>query len=207
MISDLFHMYQKEIEDNLSLVKSQKIPAGDWKAAEEALKSCQHTLVLMENEARAGRDTTRKDTALVTVRSMRKEIETLLDTVKKNSLLNRSRFGSDDEEEERGGLLGGDNDDQQILKRSGQALHESRRVIGEIKQTAANIQIDLEAQSQTMHSISGKVEHTNRISTVARNLLRTIEKNETRNKLFAYGAVVAVFIGIVVAIYWVLFRT
>ena len=207
MLSDLFQMYQKEVEDGLTLVKTQKIPAGDWRAAEDTLKQCSTTLFMMEQEARAGRNASRKDTAMVTVNSLKKEIESLLDDVRRSSLLNRSRIGSDEEDPEMGRLLDPDEDERQVLGRSQRALDNSRKMLMEMQDVGAGIQTNLAQQNETIQSVHGKVKNTNTLAGEGRNILRSIERNEMRNKFCAYGAVGAVFIGIVIAIYWVLFRT
>jgi hypothetical protein len=207
MLSDLFHMYQKEVEDGLTLVKTQKIPAGDWKAAEDTLKQCSTTLFMMEQEARSARNAARKDTAMVAVNSLKKEIDSLLDDVRRSSLLNRSRIGSDEEDPETGRLLDTEASEKQTLGRSDRALQNSKKMISEMQDIGAGIQKDLSQQSETIQSVHGKVKNTNSLAGEGRNILRGIEHNEMRNKVCAYGAVVAVFIGIVIAIYWILFRT
>jgi hypothetical protein len=206
MASDLVMMYQKEVEDGLSLVKSQKIPAGDWKAAEEHLKQCAQTLMLMEQKARSAGNSQKRDTTMVAVNSLRKEIDMLLDDVRRSSLLNRSRIGSDDDPES-GRLLDPDEEEREILTKSQVSLENSRRALGDMHQVGLGIQNELSQQGETIHSVHGKVKHTTSLAGEGRNILRNVERAEMRNKLCAYGAVGAVFIGIVVAIYWILFRT
>jgi len=203
MASELVGLYQKEVEDGIALVKTQKIPAGDWKAAEEQLKQCAQTLQLMEQEARLSR---KRDTAMLVVNSLRKEIDSLLDEVRRSSLLNRSRVASDDDLES-GRFLDPDDEEKEILTKSQSALEESRRRLAEIQEVGTGIQNNLSQQNETIYSVHGKIKHTSVLATEGRNILRNIERAETRNKIFAYGAVVVVFIGIVIAIYWILFRT
>ena len=206
MSSELVVMYQREVEEAIGLVKSQKIPAGDWRAAEDLLKQSQETLKLMEQEARSARNAHKKDVSMVSVNSLRREIDSLMDEVRKNSLLNRSRIGSDDDVES-GRLLEPDEGERDVLKRSHDALLHSRRVLGEIQETGVDIQKNLSTQNDSISSVHGKVKNTNTLATEGRNILRNIERTEMRNKICAYGAVIAVFIGVVVAIYWILFRT
>jgi len=205
MSTELLVLYQKEIEEGLALVKTQKIPAGDWRAAEEQLKVCANNLRLMEEETRAARNASKKDITMVTINSLRKEIDSLMSDVKKSSLLNRSRIASEDDPET-GGLLD-DEDERAILSSSQSALDKSRKNLIEMQEVGTDIQSNLEQQTHTIKGVIKKVRTTDKLASESRNILRGIERAELRNKFCAYGAVILVFIGIVIALYWIMFRT
>ena len=186
----------------MTLVKSQNLPAGDWKEAEENLKLCAQMLMLMEQEAVSTKP--RKDAAMITVKSLRREIDNLFEEASKSSLLGRSRFEHD---AEKGRLLRDDDEESRVLSNSGNSLAWSIKQVKEMQETGSKIQEDLSIQSQTMKSIGNKANRTNSLASEGRDNLRNMERRGMWNKLCAYGAVVLVFVGIVVAAYWTLFRT
>ena len=199
-------LFQQEIEEAIGIVNSQKIPAGDWRAAEDILKQSQQTLKLMELKVRSPRNAQKKDVFMVSVNSLRKEIDSLLDDVRRSSLLNRSLNGSDNDPESRR-LLEPNGGEKEILMGSQSTLINARSNLAEILETREGIQKNLSLQNDTISSVQGKVNNTNTLANKGRNLLRSFEQAEIRNKLCVYGAVLAVFIGLFVAIYWILFRT
>jgi hypothetical protein len=206
--SDLLLSYQKQIEEALELVKFQKIPAGDWQGADNILKECLQMVMLVEQKLRVKTDLTlsqHRDTGAtkLAVKSLHKEIDSLVAEVNRNLLLRNFSRGSLTEDDPENGLL---ESEQEILKRTGNNLRHANDTLIQIHKEAIGIQENLEAQRETLNSIHQKVGLTNRILIAGRNVIRKLETATIKGKVCAYAAVVAVMTGIVVAIYWVLFR-
>ena len=204
-MSDLASLYQKEVEDYISLIKTQHIPVQDWKGADGLLKQCEQTLTLLEKESRSAGG--KRESVVTVVASLRRELDALNQEVKKKVLFSRNRRGSSDDDPEKGGLLNDNEEDRKILSKSKIALKKSTASMQVMSEQGLEIQRQLEEQEQTMRSALGKMNKTDQLSQEGRRHLNEIERGELRNKIFMYGAVIIVFIGIVVMLYYVFFRT
>jgi hypothetical protein len=205
-MSDLASLYQKEVEDSISMVKNQTIPGGDLKGAESLLRQCEQTLTLLEKEARSAGGA-RKEAIMATAAGLRREVEALNQETKKKALFGRQRRGSSaGDDPERGGLLEDEEEDRKLVNKSKLALKKSTAAMSAMTEQGVEIQRQLEEQKNTMQSAMNKMNRTDALSQEGRRHLSEIERGELRNKIFMYGAVVIVFIGIVVMLYYVFFR-
>lgn len=75
----------------------------------------------------------------------------------------------------------------------------------EITEIGIGVQENLDSQMNTIRSAQRKMTDTNNLAGEARGILRNIEGNERRQRLFMYGAVILVVVGVSVAVYMILF--
>ena len=186
-LSDLGGLYREEIESRIAAVR----PRLGEKGIEEELKAITQTISLLESEGRKNRSATRKEELLNAATALRREIEALAEENKRKALLARSAKVMD---EEAGGLL--EEDDSETLQRSGDNLSRSKKNLKEMVEIGVGVQENLSRQMETIHSARGKMTETNNLTGEARQILRNIEGNERRQRLFMYAAVILVVVGV-----------
>lgn len=199
-MSDLAHLYQSEVEDDLEVVKSEKIPAGDWKSAEDLLSKCDQTLLMMEQ---ASRSSSKKET-MATCTSLRREVEALKDEVKRKALLAKPKFSEEEDDDD---IESQAADEKQMLVKSGQTLQQARKNAIGLQEIGTSIVENLQRQKEVLDQASSKVSRTNSLTQKGRDLLRTIEKAQMRNKIFYFGSIAMVVVGVMLLVLWIFFKS
>lgn len=207
-MSEFIALYQKEVEEYLALAKTQKIPAKDWKAAEEVLHKAQQSLKMMEASAR-GQKVAAGSTNVhqIACQRFRQEIGDLLQDVQKNELLQiKSKTYGERDVEAGGGLLEDEEEDnKQLLRGTHQTLAQATHSVRTMTANGESIKQELNKQKEQIQSAQDKIKLTNEKTQESRNLLRRLEHVGTKNKIITYGALGLVCVGVVVAMYFVLF--
>ena len=211
-------MYKEEVETRIAAVRTKLGERG----IEEEIKGIGQVLSLLESEGRAQRNTQRREQLLQSASVMRKELEQLSEESRRRQLLVRQNSARVEPEGGggRGSLLEGDDEEnpaaankarrgnksnEEHVGNSRAAIDRSKKILSEIESTGLDINENLDSQTQKLKSSIKKVDETNRIQSEARQVLRSIEKGETRSKLIMYGAVSFVVVALIVAFYYILF--
>jgi len=93
-----------------------------------------------------------------------------------------------------------DDDDDTLLDNSKNNINRSKQMLSEMLETGSQISDEINDQRNKIEQNKLKLERTNDNIKESRHVLRKIEHNTLKSKLFLYGVIIVVVIVVIVVI-------